>query len=99
VRRLPVRRLPAPGIAGNQLVPVPQEDTVTMTAPELAGAIRRVHAQYGQEVAAAKHEYDEGRRKIAAVRKGRSAAARAQRDRQIAALRAQFAGGQRGEVT
>jgi hypothetical protein len=37
VRRLPVPQLPAPGNAGNQPVPVPQEDIVTMTGPELAG--------------------------------------------------------------
>jgi hypothetical protein len=97
VRRLPVPQLPVPGYAGDQPVPVPQEDIVTMTAPDLAGAIRRAHAQCGQEVAAAKQEYDEGRRKIAAVRKGRNAAARTQRDAQIADLREQFAREQREE--
>jgi hypothetical protein len=97
VRRLPLPQLPAPGYAGDQPVPVPQEDIVTITGPELAGAIRRAHAQCGQEVAAAKQEYDEARRKIAAVRKGRSAAARTQRDAQIADLREEFAREQREE--
>lgn len=70
---------------------------MTMTASELASAITRAHVQFAQEVTAAKAEYDEGRRKIAAVRKGRSAAARAQRDAQIRDLRDQFAREQRGE--
>lgn len=68
-----------------------------MTASELASAITRAHVQCGQEVGAAKQEYDEARRKIAAVRKQRSVAARAQRDGQIRDLRDEFAREQRGE--
>jgi hypothetical protein len=68
-----------------------------MTPQELAGGIGRAHTEYAQEVAAAKDEYDEGRRKIAGVRKGRNAAARTQRDAQIADLHEQFAREQREE--
>ena len=75
-----------------------QAETVSaMTAQELSRGIRRAHVQYGQEMAAATAEYDEARRKLAAVRKQRSVAARAGRDRQIADLREQFAREQRGE--
>ena len=67
-----------------------------MTARELAAGIRRAHVQFGQEMAAATDEYDQARRKIAAERKERGAAARAERDRQIAGLREQFARERRG---
>jgi hypothetical protein len=73
------------------------ETASTMTAQELTRGIRRAHFQYGQEMAAATDEYDEARRKIAAVRRERSTAARAERDRQIADLREQFRREQRGE--
>jgi hypothetical protein len=69
----------------------------TITAHELAAAIQRAHLQYAQEMAAAKMEYDEARRKIAAVRKERSTAARAKRDRQIQDLREAFAREQRAD--
>jgi hypothetical protein len=62
-----------------------------MTNAELSAAIRRAYTEYAQEVAAATDEYDEARRKIAAKRKGRNAAARANRDTQIQNLREQFA--------
>ena len=47
-----------------------------MTARELAGAISRAHALFDAAVTAAKAEYDEGRRKIAATRKEQSDADR-----------------------
>ena len=62
-----------------------------MTAREMADAIGRAHALCAAEVSAARDEYDEGRRKIAAVRKERSVKARAERDRQVRDLREQFA--------
>ena len=62
-----------------------------MTAAELAGGIRRAHAQFAQEMTAAKAEYDEARRTAAAKRKTRVKDARLLRDSQIQALREQFA--------
>jgi hypothetical protein len=62
-----------------------------MTARELSGAISRAHALYAAAVAAAAEEYDEGRRKIAAVRKAQTAGAREKRDQQIRELQEQFA--------
>jgi hypothetical protein len=62
-----------------------------MTGHEFAAAVRRAGALCDAEVRAATEEYDEGRRKIAAVRKERSTAARAQRDKQVADLKAQLA--------
>jgi hypothetical protein len=62
-----------------------------MTARELAGAISRAHALYDAAVSAAKGEYDEGRRKIAATRKAQTRDARERRDRQIRDLRERFA--------
>jgi hypothetical protein len=62
-----------------------------MTSRELAAAIRRAHTECAQETAAAKAEYNEGRRPLAAARKKRSTAARAARDTRIAELREQFA--------
>ena len=75
----------------------PAETVSRMTARELAAAITRAHVQYGQEMAAARDEYNEGRRKIATARRERSTAARAERDRQIADLREQFRREQRGD--
>ncbi len=62
-----------------------------MTNAELTAAIRRAHTEYMQEVDAAKAAYDDARRDIAAVRKGRNASARAKRDTRIADLKEQFA--------
>lgn len=66
-----------------------------MTNAELSAAIRRAYTEYGQEMAAARDEYDEAlrsaRRPIAAKRKERSNAARAKRDAQIQGVREQFA--------
>lgn len=62
-----------------------------MKASELAAAITRAHTLCDAEVAAARDEYDETRRKIAAARKARSTAARRIRDDQVRALRDQFA--------
>ena len=69
---------------------MPELDT-RMTARELAGAITRAHMLYDAAVRAATAEYDEARRKIAAVRKTKTVEAREQRDRQIRELREQFA--------
>lgn len=62
-----------------------------MTNAELTAAIRRAHTEYMQEVDAAKAAYDDARRDIAAVRKGRNASARARRDAQIQGVRKQLA--------
>jgi hypothetical protein len=62
-----------------------------MTGHEYAAAVRRANTLCDAEVTAARDEYDEGRRKIAAVRKQRSSAARDLRNKQVRELREQFA--------
>ena len=62
-----------------------------MTQTEYSAAIRRAYTEYAQEVGAAKAAYDDARRDIAAVRKGRNSSARARRDAQIQGVREQFA--------